>query len=429
MDQLISQAERKSRELLRQNTAPFGYRAARNNSEKPEYSYLFGRDGSICALCTIGEDDELQQHAQKSLETLRDNRSELGQVPCRVNPSQNYQDFWFPENLDSTLWWVLAALKLAQAKPALKARWQKDIELSLTWLRYQDKAEVGLLTQGQRADWADELPNHGVVLYSNAIWYKVVSEYISTYGQSYLINDPYRQKIHAAFNAAFWPYDGNHQHIANKALSRSIDWVGTDLVYQPYYISYLSRRAYGGRCDLFGNILAMLFGLANDERLQTIEHFLWSINVSTPFPGRSLYPVIYPGEEEWQDGMASRNQNVPHQYHNGGIWPLIGGFWVTYLATRQTSRETAKSPSAEAELLKLAQANALNDWEFNEYLHGQFGTPMGIAHQSWNAASYLLAYNATILNKNLFDSHSKSTGKERKSLNLADKLGHRFTSR
>ena len=49
---------------------------------------------------------------------------------------------------------------------------------------------------------------------------------------------------------------------------------------------------------------------------------------------------------------------------------------------------------AKEELCKLAQANSLNNWEFNEYLHGQLGTPMGIPYQSWNMAMYIHAYNA-----------------------------------
>jgi hypothetical protein len=49
---------------------------------------------------------------------------------------------------------------------------------------------------------------------------------------------------------------------------------------------------------------------------------------------------------------------------------------------------------AKKELEKLAAANALNNWEFNEYLHGQNGTPMGIPHQTWNMSMYLAAYHA-----------------------------------
>src|SRR5690606_13363291 len=144
---------------------------------------LFGRDSSLCALSVLDHPDRrLARTAEVTLESLRQTRSALGQVPFRVDLVSGYRDFWYPGNLDSTLWWVLATLKMVQLKPDFKSQWQSDIELSITWLRYQDAAEVGLLMQGQRSDWADEMPNHGAVLYSNALWFKVIEEYLRTYG-------------------------------------------------------------------------------------------------------------------------------------------------------------------------------------------------------------------------------------------------------
>ncbi len=399
MDDLIQTCYQKSISLLKQNTTQHGFQAAPTNRQKPDYSMLFGRDSSICAMCVLDHTDaELAVTAEITLESLRRTRSALGQVPFRVDMGNNYRDFWYPGNVDSTLWWVLAALRLVQVYPQKATIWQGDIEHSLTWLRYQDVAEVGLIMQGQRSDWADEMPNHGAVLYSNALWYKVVQEYGNAYGSSGLINATYREKVHQAFNQAFWPYhDG--QTIAqdpstNKAFERAISWAKADLVQQPYYISYLSRRAYGRRCDMFANILAMLVGLANQRQQQAIEQYLWSVGVSHPFPGKALYPVVYPGESEWQEGMAARNQNIPYQYHNGGIWPFIGSFWVAYVAAMGL-----KANQAQAELAKVAAANALNNWEFNEYLHGELGSPMGVAHQSWNAATYIMAYQVVVERK------------------------------
>jgi hypothetical protein len=425
---LLSTAAQKSVALLRENATPYGFRAAAENTEKPEYSFLFGRDGSLCALCLLDYPDaQLATTAVKTIEALRDARSKLGQVPFRTDLSTGYRDFWFPGNLDSTLWWTLAALKLVQMRPKLKESWQRDIELSLTWLRYQDVAETGLLSQGQRSDWADELPNHGAVLYTNALWYKVISEAIATLGSSDLINSAYREQTYQSFNSVFWPYDQEKKGDAhpNKAVKRAIEWARTDLVWQPYYVSYLSRRAYGRRCDVLGNILALMFGLADTEKEDAIVRYLLSIKASDPFPMRSLYPVIYPGEPEWQEGMASRNQNVPHQYHNGGIWPFIGGIWVAYLAgSRATARVGAQAHHknyittqfVQAEIEKLARANELNDWEFNEYLHGQFGTPMGIRRQSWNAATFLLAHQAVVAGKHLFHDISKPVSRKSKPL-------------
>jgi hypothetical protein len=53
--------------------------------------------------------------------------------------------------------------------------------------------------------------------------------------------------------------------------------------------------------------------------------------------------------------------------------------------------ETGK---AQAALENLARANAVNNWQFNEWFHGRTGEPMGMPGQSWNAASFLLALDS-----------------------------------
>jgi glycogen debranching enzyme len=83
--------------------------------------------------------------------------------------------------------------------------------------------------------------------------------------------------------------------------------------------------------------------------------------------------------------MSRHQQNFAWQYHNGGVWPMVGGFWVLAL-TRAGYRDLAWM-----ELAKLARAAALNDWEFNEWLHGETHVPSGMPRQSWNAATFLWA--------------------------------------
>jgi glycogen debranching enzyme len=83
--------------------------------------------------------------------------------------------------------------------------------------------------------------------------------------------------------------------------------------------------------------------------------------------------------------MERHRQNLPYQYHNGGIWPFVGCFWVMLLARRGLREE------ARRELERLATLNSVNGWEFNEWFHGKTGQPMGMPGQSWNAAMFLLA--------------------------------------
>jgi glycogen debranching enzyme len=77
-----------------------------------------------------------------------------------------------------------------------------------------------------------------------------------------------------------------------------------------------------------------------------------------------------------------------HQYHNGGIWPFVGGFWVMALA------RLGLHDMAWPELARLAHVNHLGGWRFTEWFHGRTLAPMGMAGQSWNAATFLLARRA-----------------------------------
>jgi glycogen debranching enzyme len=86
--------------------------------------------------------------------------------------------------------------------------------------------------------------------------------------------------------------------------------------------------------------------------------------------------------------MSRHLQNLEWQYHNGGIWPFAGGFWVAALA------QAGEHDRARAELAKLARVNALDGWGFNEWLHGLTLAPRGMRGQSWNAAAFLMALDA-----------------------------------
>ena len=50
-----------------------------------------------------------------------------------------------------------------------------------------------------------------------------------------------------------------------------------------------------------------------------------------------------------------------------------------------------KPQLARTELLQLARLNGLDDWRFTEWFHGTSLEPKGMAGQSWNAATFLLA--------------------------------------
>ena len=101
-----------------------------------------------------------------------------------------------------------------------------------------------------------------------------------------------------------------------------------------------------------------------------------------PYPSRVVLHPLERNDELWRPYMAPHRQDHPHQYHNGGMWPFVGGFWVMVLA------RLGRSDAAWQALQRLAAVNALDDQRFTEWLHGRKLAPMGIAGQSWSAATF-----------------------------------------
>jgi glycogen debranching enzyme len=102
--------------------------------------------------------------------------------------------------------------------------------------------------------------------------------------------------------------------------------------------------------------------------------------------------VIKPWDKDWKElqmNFSYTFKNRPYEYHNGGLWPLITGFYIADLATR--GRADAAQPFREA----VHRANQLpmdgEQWSFPEYVHGKELTAGGTRWQGWSAAATIIA--------------------------------------
>ena len=160
------------------------------------------------------------------------------------------------------------------------------------------------------------------------------------------------------------------------------------LVKRPYFLPHVAFRDFGDSCDVFGNLLAILFGVANPAREEGILDYLRQVGIADPYPVRVLHPIIYPGNKDWREYYRN-NLNLPEQYHNGGIWPFVGGFYGAALV------KAGRRDEARHQLVRLAGVNRQGcetEWEFKEWCHGRTGQPMGYPHQARSAGMYIFAY-------------------------------------
>jgi glycogen debranching enzyme len=301
-----------------------------------------------------------------------------GQLPKFVDTSGNEADFWYLGCIDSTLWWLIAIAMIDRldSPQRLRISQQARIELALQWLLAQEHQRFFLLQQNEASDWADIMPRSGFVLYTNALWYYVKRLYGVAHIEATLGN----------LNGLFHPFSAQ---LADYRRARLLaDFAIKGARNRDLYLSFVNFSFFGDEGDVFGNLLAVLLGAADESATQRTLDALLRARVNDPYPIRAVCEPIAQDDPLWRAYMARHEQNFAWQYHNGGIWPMVGGFWVTALVD-------AKRPeAAQRELVKLARSCALNDWEFSEWLHGQTFEPCGMPGQSWSAAAFLMAEHA-----------------------------------
>jgi glycogen debranching enzyme len=388
MDNLIEICYRKSIELLEKNSTSSGFLAAtprgRATTTLLHYDWIFGRDASICVLGAVASrEKKLIQTAKYSLLTLASRQSQHGQIPNAVSEKKKKQEFYFMNVADSTLWWLIALdfyHRYSDDKKLFEFL-EPKIKKALRWLNYQTAGLTNLITQAPASDWADLMPRAGHTLYTNTLWY--------------LVQKLYRlqgaEMTAAGLNVIFYPFS-RLRRTEKKFLAKNFLYarLRQDIRKKEeatvYYLNAVSAFTADSRCDVYGNILALLADLPTKRLSVKIIQYLSKTLVEFPYSAPVLLPPIYKKDKDWHEVMERRSMNQPWHYHNGGIWPYIGGFLVIALA------RAGKKKIACAELLKVARANSLNEWQFNEWLDGRTGKPSGLSGQSWNAATFILAY-------------------------------------
>lgn len=385
----VAKALRAARAIVARSVSKIGLAASNEG-----YPQVWMRDSAITFLGAAAEGGRPALAAFRiSLETLAAKQNRFGQIPFLVHIDSGWAEFG---SSDGNPWFVIAcAHYCACARDHAWAQKHVPVVLrALDWCESQDLRGEGLMASGESTDWADLLANHGQVLFPNVLY----AHALNAGAQLVERSEPKaaarlrerRKAVAAALQRKFWVAmpggvieDGTHHKtcaLASIALRR-----------RPYFLPWVDGFAYGERFDVAGNLFAILTGLATAEQTKQIFEHLQAVGLNRPYPVRVLHPAILPGEPDWREYYKIFNLNLPDQYHNGGIWPWVGGLYVAALAA------SGRRAQARIELEKLAEAVSLGregPWEFNEWLHGKTGLPMGARFQAWSAGMFIYAEHA-----------------------------------
>lgn len=389
---------------LKKNITPLGFSAC-SLADNPvtgtdvNYRSVWARDGCFTLLNTLDLDDADVHAAQRrTLETLLLATSPAGQIPANVRLEDGQPDYGGIGNIssiDSGLWAIIAFYHyvVATGDHDFLREHSARLQVAMNWLSAHDSNNDGLLEIPEAGDWTDLFGRSYNVLYDEVLWFRTnvcfgrLLEFQGDYERAadYL---RWSQRVRGRLLDTFWPTvrpPGPAEGAAaiNRFAERQFDLGNTQ-----YLLAEITPFAFNWRCDVYGNVLASLVNLLDVERARTAFRFMWGVGVNDPWPVTNLYPVVQAGDPDWRTYYTVNLLNLPHHYHNGGIWPFIGGLWVRFIH-RLGFHEVACR-----ELVRLAKLNQLgrdHEWEFNEWAHGVTGRPMGKAFQAWSAASFIKA--------------------------------------
>lgn len=401
-------AREKALDGLRRNVTPMGFSACSLEDNEirgtdANYRSVWARDGSITVMgaVTLG-DTEIEACARKTLETLLDHVSPTGQIPANVNIDTGHPDYSGVGaicSIDSGLWVIIAFYEYIDATGDMDflRHYRPVLQRAMDWLSAHDSNNDALLEIPEAGDWTDLFGRSYHVLYDEILWFRsnvCFGRLLEMLGEWRRAGDYIRwsSTIKRAILHKFWPSTE-----ADAAAQYSFADKQVSLGDTNYLIAQVTPFDFDWRCDVYGNILATLHNVLDMERAKIAFRFLWGVGVNEPYPVTNLYPVVQSGDPGWRTYYVVNLLNLPHHYHNGGIWPFVGAQWVRYV-NQIGLREVALH-----ELLKLARLNQSGvhaEWEFNEWAHGVTGKPMGKAFQAWSCSEFLRTCHDLKIGKN-----------------------------
>ncbi len=385
-----SEGFEKSIELLHRAMTPEGFVAS--IVDKSNYRRIWTRDGVITSLAVLmTEDERLFLGAERTLKTIADHQGPHGEIPSNVASDGSVSYGGLVGRVDSSLWYIIGVcvfVKRTGRKDIAeyhRRRMEKVLFLAACW-EFNNK---GLIYAPLSSDWADEFIIFGFTLFAQTLYYLA----LKNFGELFE-DEVYIQKAGSLKNLIegnYWIRDNIHKEdLYHKNAYCQLLEKG---IPGQFWLASFSPSGYNTMFDGFGNSLALLSKLGSVDTDQAVIDFVAkSSNESGSNLIHAFYPPIEPADNNWkllQQNYRYKFSNNPWEYHNGGIWPMIAGFWTAALV-RCGDIESASICSKAIESANYQNINE-EEWGFFEWHHGRTGEPGGLRYMAWSAAGTVMA--------------------------------------
>lgn len=351
------------------------------------YKRVWTRDGVMIGLgALLAGDESLIDTFKATIETLFEHQHVHGFMPSNVAPGGAVSYGGTAGRVDNVSWAIVGLCQycLHTGDRALFDRYRAHVQKAFAVMDVWEFNGKHLLYAPQSGDWADEYIQHGYVLFNQLlrVWALRLAGKLAAH-------DGWLQKaeaITATVRTNYWNYANNDAKLYAPNLKHQLAAAPRE----HWLMGFNPAHAYR-QFDLQANTLALLLSIGDGAQVASVLHYVDLLLMRY----QKLLPSFYPAVEEndWEmnelrDNYAFTFRNKPHEFHNGGLWPVWNGLFCAALV--QHHRQTLATRICEG----IASAVADNEYEFNECLHGLTAKPIGVPYCVWSAAGLVIAEQA-----------------------------------
>jgi hypothetical protein len=331
--------------LMRRCATKHGFLAT--PTEQDNYRRIWARDGAIIGLAALlSEDSELIDGCRRTLETLARHQGPHGEIPSNVDPITGRVSYGGTAGrVDADLWFIIGCGQYWRhsGDDDWIDRMLPPLEKVRFLLGSWEFNHRGLLYVPPTGDWADEYIQSGYVLYDQLLYLQAQREFCVIHRHLHRTADHDLDdrvaRLKHLIQANFWFADGGetpddvyHEVLYEKGRQAAPHRRGA------HWMPFFSPLGYGYRFDAMANALVMLLDVADQAQCEAVDDYIVQQIVHDDVMLLPAFdPVITPKDEEWSDLQMTFShsfKNAPYEFHNGGLWPLVTGFYVASLAKR-----------------------------------------------------------------------------------------------
>lgn len=379
----------KSIELLYKCTSKQGFLASAQDVSN--YQRVWARDGVICGLAALAANDEtLIKTFERTLKTLSENQHKIGTIPSNVGYKNGIQDVSYgglAGRVDAISWFIIGVCQLAFFKKdsSIVKSYQENITKCLRLLEAWEFNNKHLLYIPLSGNWADEYITDGYVLYDQLLRLWALKSY-NQFVNKGDISDKIA-KIKEQIEANFLP---------NSTKEKFHERAYNNVEFKSHLPCSFSPSGYKTQFDAFASALSILMDIGTktfqDKQLEEACSLADSTSMGL-IP--AFWPVIKEDDYQWRllkDNCKYDFRNYPYEFHNGGSWPMVNGFYGLALL------KNSKEEKANAILESIDKANNVDDFSFYENFNTKTQAPNGVAYCAWSGAAQIILHQAKFNN-------------------------------